>query len=286
MAATDNHSIEVRRSAGALGAEITGVDIAGGLDNATFDRIFQAFLDHQVVFIRDQMLDEDQFKAFGRRFGELVPYVFGGGLPDHPEILQILKTETETKNFGGGWHSDGAYLETPPLGTMLFCHEAPDHGGDTQYASGYAAYEALSNGLKRTLDGMVGINSAELKHSGGRARSASSYKNMNLADLDRAPAIVAEHPVIRIHPATGRKSVYVNPAHTVAFKGWTEEESKPLIRYLSDLATRPEHTSRMAWRPGTIGLWDNRCTQHFAINDYHGHRRRMWRLTIGPERTV
>jgi taurine dioxygenase len=274
--------IEVEPIAGALGAEVRGVDLREPLDNATVDEIHRAFTENLVIVLRDQQLDADQYLGFAGRFGEPTLYPFSTGLPESPYIFEILKDVDERQNFGGGWHSDTSYLERPPLGTMLYAHETPPYGGDTMFANMYLAYERLSDGMKELLEGLVGVNSAELKKSGGRKNRHKDHK-MALSNLDEAENIVAEHPVVRTHPVSGRKSLYVNQAHTVRFKGWTEEESQPLIAWLCEQAVRPELTCRVRWRPGTITLWDNRCTQHFAINDYHGHRRRMHRITMGAE---
>lgn len=279
-------TIDVRRTAGALGAEILGPDLSKPLDNQTFSEIHQAFLDHQVIFFRDQDLTPEQYLAFGSRFGAPTRYPFSTGMPGYPDLFEIRKEPEEKRNFGGGWHSDGTYLETPPLGTMLYAKETPTHGGDTQWSSMYAAYDALSDGMKNLLDGLIGINSAELKKSGGRANRGKVYQNMALSNLDEADKIVAEHPLVRTHPGTGRKGLYLNQAHTVCIKGLTEEESKPILDWLCRHLTRPEFTCRFHWRVGSIALWDNRCTQHFAINDYPGQRRVMHRITMGAEKPV
>ena len=276
-------NIEVKPVAGSLGAEVFGADLAGELSNQAFDEIHQAFLDHQVLFIRDQKLTPQQQVAFGRRFGKPNIYPFVPGLDEAPEIFEILKAEGDEKNFGGAWHSDTTYLAQPPLATMLYAREVPPVGGDTLYANTYQAYEALSDGLKQTLAGLIGINSAALAASGGRANLFKSHSSMTADKMDEAEAMVAEHPVVRTHPQTGRKSLYLNKAHTTCFKGWAEAESKPLIDWLAEHITRPEFTCRMRWEVGTLGLWDNRCTQHYAVNDYPGQRRRMHRMTIEGE---
>lgn len=276
-------TIEVTPIAGALGAEIGGVDLAGDLSNQAFDEIHQAFLDHHAIFFRDQELTPRQQVAFGRRFGKPNIYPFVKGLEEAPEIIEILKTETDVKNFGGGWHSDTTYLDIPPIATVLYAKEMPDVGGDTMFASTVAAYEALSDGLKETLDGMKAVYSAALGAQGGRKQVFKANTGMETQDVDQAADMAAIHPVIRTIPETGRKSLYVNQAHTTNFVGWTPEESKPLIDYLSAHSVRPEFTCRLNWRTSTLAIWDNRCAQHFAINDYNGVRRRVHRMTIEGE---
>jgi taurine dioxygenase len=266
--------------AGSLGAEIFGADLSRDLSNRLHDEIHQAFLDHQVLFIRDQTLTPPQQVAFARRFGPLNEYPFVKALEDAPEIIEIVKEPHEQVNFGGIWHADTTYLENPPMGTVLYALEVPSAGGDTMYANMYDAYEALSDGMKLMLDPLVGVSSAALRRSGGRATGMSKRSSMTASNLNKADTIMAEHPAVCTHPETGRKALYVNPAHTVRFRDMTEEESKPLIEFLCDHAVRPEFTCRFKWEVGTLAIWDNRCVQHFAINDYHGERRRMHRATI------
>jgi taurine dioxygenase len=276
-------TIDVTPISGALGAEIHGVDLAADLSNQAFDEIHQAFLDHQAIFFRDQDLTPQQQLAFGRRFGKPNIYPFVEGLPEAPEIFEILKVETDERNFGGAWHSDSTYLERPPVATLLYARETPPVGGDTMFSNTCLAYEALSDGLKRTLASLKGVNSAALGYGGGRASMVARNTQMKNQQLEQADSIQAVHPVIRTIPETGRKALFVNRPHTVRFEGWTEAESKPLIDFLADHAVRPEFTCRFAWRAGSLAVWDNRTTQHFAVNDYHGARRRMHRMTIEGE---
>ena len=279
-------TIDVRPVAGALGAEVFGADLSQNLSNQAYDEIHRAFLDHQVLFIRDQNLTPAQHAAFARRFGPLNLYPFVEGIKGEPEIIEIVKEPDDIKNFGGGWHSDSSYLDQPPLGTALYALEAPNIGGDTMYADMYGAYDALSDGMKDMLGGLTGICSAALRASGGRAAGMKKTSAMKATNMDQSDAIVAEHPVVRTHPETGRKALYLNQAHTIRFKDMTEAECKPLIDYLCGHAVRPEFTCRFRWETRTLALWDNRCTQHFAINDYHGKRRRMHRATIQGDKPV
>jgi taurine dioxygenase len=274
--------MHIQPLAGALGAEIRGVSLKT-LDEAGWRQLHQAFLDHAVLAIRDQALEADDLMRVGSRFGEPCFYPFVTGIEGYPYIFEVVKEEQETTNFGGNWHSDTTYLAKPPAATLLYAVETPTHGGDTLYASTRAAYEALSEGLRDMLDGLVGVNSAGLKYGGGRSQMHSNIGGMKVHDTDRAEEYEAEHPVVRTHPETRRKALYVSRSHTIRFRDMSEAESRPLIEFLQEHQTRPEFTCRVRWSPGTLTVWDNRCTQHNAVNDYHGQRRRMRRLTVGPE---
>jgi taurine dioxygenase len=282
-----NRIIEVSPIAGALGAEIGGVDLAD-LDDATFCEIREAFHDHLVIFFRDQTLTPAQHMAFARRFGELDIHPFAAGLDGYPEVLPIIKEPSDrAANFGGTWHSDVTFYEKPALGSILYALEVPTAGGDTMFANMYAAYEALSDGLKNTLDGMIAIHSASRVYGTGNSRAANRQKDggksMQIRTGFDAEATV-EHPVVRTHPETGRKGLFVNRNFTLRFKDWTDEESAPLLNYLYDHCVRPEFTCRFRWQPRSIAFWDNRCTQHYALNDYHGQRREMHRVTVVGDR--
>ena len=270
----------VRRVAGALGAEVSGVDLARPLSPEMAQRLRAAWLEHQVLFFRDQPLSAAQFMACARAFGTPVEYPFVQGLEGFPEIIEVKKLEHETANFGGIWHSDTAYLERPPMASMLLAREIPPQGGDTLFASMTAAYDALSPGMQRLLEGLVGVNSSA-KADVTRTRE-DRIRSDGRADAKRE--YVSEHPVVRRHPETGRKALYVNVAHTVRFAGMTEAESAPLLKFLFAHQIRPEFTCRFVWRPGSIAFWDNRCTQHNPINDYHGYRRVMHRITLDGDR--
>jgi taurine dioxygenase len=266
--------IEVRPVAGALGAEINGIDIARELSDEVVAEVRQAWLDYGVIFFRDQTLTPQRQLAFAQRFGEPMAYPMLKGLPECPMITPVVKLEHETVNFGGIWHSDTTYLERPPMASMLYALEVPPFGGDTMFASMYLAYEALSPGLKRTLDGLIGVNTT-MKADASRTREDA----LKAAGVENKP-LVGEHPVVRTHPETGRKALYVNVGHTAHFKDMSEKESAPLLEYLFQHLQRPEFTCRFRWGVGSLALWDNRCTQHNPINDYHGHRRVMHRITL------
>ena len=273
-------AIEVRRTAGALGAEILGVDLGGELDNETFDDIHQAFLDHQVIFFRDQDLTPDQHKRFARRFGPLNIHPYVKGMDGYPEIMEIIKEPSDKLNFGGGWHSDMSFLETPSIGSILYAVETPEWGGDTLFASQAAAYDALSEGLKATLEGLNAVHSAGQEYS---AKGASAQKRASM-QVAEAEGLAGEfvHPVVKVHPETGRKALYVNPAFTMRFEGWSKRESRPLLDYLFNLGRQEALTCRFSWRPGSLAFWDNRSVWHYALNDYPGQRRHMRRVTVDP----
>jgi taurine dioxygenase len=277
-------TITVKPIAGALGAEIAGVDLRQPLSNQQRSEIHDAFLAHCAIYIRDQELGGADLLRYARYFAEPAFYPFVEGLPDFPQIFELRKEPDQKENVGNAWHSDTTYLDKPPIGTMLYCREAPPFGGDTMVANQYLAYEALSPGMQRMLDGLTGVYSARM--NGGRGNRAEN-KYMKMKDtVAQADQIEAEHPVVRTHPETGKKALYVSTRHTIRFKGWTDEESKPLVQFLQAHCTRPEFTARIRWEKGMVTIWDNRCYQHFAINDYHGHRRVMWRLPIGAEAVI
>lgn len=273
-----HRKIGVRRLAGALGAEIEGVDLARDLDEETIGEIRQAFLDHQVIFFRGQTLTPERHKAFGRRFGKLNIHPYVKGMDGHPEVMEIIKEPDERINFGGGWHSDMSFLEAPSIGSILYALEVPAFGGDTLFASQVAAYEALSPGLKRTLEGLNAIHSSAREYSAS-GHSAQKRQSMQIAEADGFVGEYA-HPVVKVHPETGRKALYVNPAFTMKFEGWTSRESKPLLDYLFAHCRYEGFTCRFRWEKGSVAFWDNRAVWHFALNDYHGQRRHMRRVTV------
>lgn len=274
--------IEIQPISGALGAEITGVDLASDLSNETFDAIHQAFLDHQVIFFRDQKINHDQHKRFARRFGTLNIHPYVKGMDEHPEIMQIVKEPSDKVNFGGGWHTDMSFLEEPALGSLLYAKEVPSFGGDTLWANQYLAYETLSDGMKKMLAPLKAVHTAKGEYS-ERGQSAQKRSAMDIKTAgDDVPSF--EHPVVRTHPETGRKALYVNPAFTEKFVGMTRRESLPLLKFLFDHCTQEGFTCRFRWSAGALAFWDNRCAQHFALNDYQGQRRHMERVTVNGDR--
>jgi alpha-ketoglutarate-dependent taurine dioxygenase len=273
-------TITVTPIAGALGAEITGVDLSSPLDGDGVHEIRKALLDHLVIFLRDQDLTPASYMAFAEAFGTPIEYPLLPGIEDYPFITEIVKLEHQTTNFGGMWHSDTTYLETPPMGSMLYALEVPPHGGDTLFANQYLAYETLSAPLRNFLDGLTAINTS------AKADISKTREDMisKAGAAAQAHDFFAEHPVVRTHPETGRRSLYVNVSHTSHFKGMTEAESAPILNFLFEHQVRPEFTCRFRWRPGSLAFWDNRATQHNPINDYHGYRRVMRRITLAGDR--
>jgi len=266
--------IEVRPVAGALGAVVRGVDIARPLEDEVIAEVRQAFLDHLVVFIRDQKLTPQAQLAFAQRFGQPMEYPQLKGLPECPLVTPVVKLEHERVNFGGVWHSDTSYLARPPMASMLYAVETPPRGGDTLFANQYLAYETLSEGLRQTLAGLVGVNSSA-------KADVSKTREDRLRDAGaELKVLIGEHPVVRTHPETGRKALYLNFGHTARFRDWTEQESAPLLDYLFMHQVKPEFTCRFQWEPGSLAFWDNRCAQHYPVNDYHGFRRVMHRVTL------
>jgi taurine dioxygenase len=271
--------MKVKRIAGALGAEIEGVDLRDVTD-ALMKEIRAAWLEHLVIFFRDQSLTPAQYMAFAKRVGRPIEYPFVKGIAGFPEIIEVKKLEHEKVNFGGVWHSDTAYLEVPPMASMLLAREIPPYGGDTLFANMYAAYEALSEGMQRLLQPLYAVNSSA-KADVTRTRE----DRLKTDGSDKAGSeLVAEHPVVRTHPETGRKALYVNFAHTLRFRGMTEQESAPLLSFLFQHQVRPEFTCRFTWQVGSLALWDNRCAQHNPVNDYHGYKRLMHRITLEGDR--
>jgi taurine dioxygenase len=279
-------TISVDKISGALGAEISGVDLSRDLDDAVIGEIRRALVDNCVIFFREQKLTPDQHLAFGRRFGDLQIHDFVDGMEDNEQILEVRKEADEMRNFGGGWHTDVSYLEKPALGSVLYAREVPTHGGDTMFANQYLAYETLSDGLKSLLSEMRAMHSARKSYGLYATRAADQSKtSMGIHFTEDAHAEV-DHPVVRTHVESGRKCLYVHGGFTTRFHDMSEEESAPLLNYLYAHAVRPEFTCRFRWEKGSIAFWDNRCVQHNAINDYHGQRRVMHRVTIEGERPV
>jgi len=275
-----SNSIRVDPIAGALGAEVAGVDLGRPLSAEIVAELRRALLDHLVLFFRDQQLTPGQLLEVARRFGTPIEYPFVTGIDGYPEVIEVAKLEHERVNFGGIWHSDTTYLERPPMGTLLLAREVPPAGGDTLFANMYLACETLSDGMRAMLERLTAINSSA-KADVSRTREdrvRSSPKDSGERVFE------AEHPVLRTHPETGRKALYVNVAHTQRFGGMTEAESAPLLNYLLGHLTKPEFTCRFRWRPGSLAFWDNRAAQHNPINDYHGHRRIMHRVTLSGDR--
>lgn len=272
-----NCGLEIR-PAGAVGAHVAGLDLATPMDDEDVSRLRAALGEHGVLFFRDQQLTPEQHIDAAARFAPINVNRFFASAPGYPAIAEVRKDPDQTKNIGGGWHTDHSYDQLPALGSMLLARETPTRGGDTLFASMYAAYDALSDGLKQTLGGLNAWHSNRHVFGAEAMKQRGDLKgrlqNPELATQD------ALHPVVIRHPISGRPALYVNPGFTLRFDGWTAEESRPLLQYLYTHASKPEFTCRFAWQPGSIAFWDNRATWHYALNDYHGERRLMHRITL------
>ena len=264
-----------------VGAEILGVDIAGGLASSELEAIKQTFSEHGLVFFRNQKISEADHIEFAEVFGDINVNRFFAANPAYPQIAMVSKEPDQLENIGGGGHTEHSYDQEPALGSILVARELPASGGDTLFASMYKAYDCLSDGLKETLEGMSAVHSA--KHVFGRegeyetTGSAGGRIGNAGAVLEMADPV---HPVVISHPLSGRKALYVNDAFTLRFDGWTDEESAPLLAYLYERAVADENITRFKWENGSIAFWDNRATWHYALNDYAGQRRVMHRITI------
>ncbi len=276
--------IQVKPISGGLGAEIEGVDLSA-LDDTTFAEINQAFLDHQVIFFRDQDITPEQQLNLALRFGDIHYHPYMLGMDDHPEILEIIKEPGETYTFGAAWHTDQMFNPSPAKATMLYAKETPAVGGDTMFSSMYKAYDGLSDAMKAMLKDVKTFNVGDrFKNMGGGSRAERYAGNKSMAGKVRDPGnqiTEAHHPLFRTHPETGRTGLYIG-SHTQGFEGMRAEEADPIIDYLRSHSIRPEYLCRFRWEPGSMAIWDNRCVQHYAVPDYN-ERRRMHRITIAGD---
>jgi taurine dioxygenase len=268
--------MQIKKIAGALGAEISGVELSAGISSGLAGDIRRVFLDHQVIFLRDQVLSPAQFLAFAKAMGEPIEYPFVKGIVGFPHIIEVKKLENEKANFGGIWHSDTTYLDVPPIDSMLLAREVPPYGGDTLFSSQCLAYESLSYTMQNLLAGLQGVSSSA-KADVSKTREDRIKSDGN---TDTPKTYHALHPIVRTHPETGRKALYVRVAHTAGIEGMSEAESTPILNFLFAHQVKPEFTCRFAWEPHSMAFWDNRCTQHNPVNDHHGHRRVMQRITL------
>ena len=276
-----NSPIEVHPIAGAIGAEIHGVDVSQDLPDETIAAIRTALNDHGVVFFRDQAIDVAQHKAFSKRFGELFIQPNYVGTSDDDEYISIRREPTDQKIVGEIWHTDTTMVKEPPMGAILYGIEIPPFGGDTMFSSQTLAYETLSDAMKEMLAPLRAVHTDRMV--AGPAVNANAYRSTKIIDNDKWRETINTHPVVRTHPETGKKCLFVNASYTVAFEGMTEAESKPLLDFLMEHGHRPEFTCRFRWQPGSIAFWDNRCTKHIAINDAGPYRRRMRRTQIAGD---
>ena len=275
-------NIEVNRLPGPVGASVTGIDLTNALSPSDRNDILQAFLEHGVLWFPNQKLSPVQQAAFAENFGALETYPFITPVPEHENVIPIIK-EPETKmNFGGGWHTDTSYEPKPPSVTMLQAIEIPDHGGDTLFADMTLAYESLSDGMQSMLAGLTGVFTAEMVHGAGGAYSKKEGADhpMDYGDKKGVAARRVEHPIIRTHPETGRKSIYAGLAHCSHIKGMTKDESKMILEWISAYGTRPQFVTRLTWQENSLAMWDNRRLFHYALNDYPGKRRHMHRVSL------
>lgn len=281
--------LQLTRVSGALGAEIDGVDLSRPITEPVLAEIRRAFADYIVLFFRGQQLTPERHLEITEYFGPVfrVPFI-EGGVPGYPDILAIRKEADERKiiTFGGNWHSDFSFLEHPPLGTVLYAKDVPPYGGDTLWSNGYLAYDTLSAGMKRIVDGLGAIHAGRTYGTNVPKAADTTSRSMKISRGNAEADIERVHPVARTHPVTGRKALFINPIYTSRFAEMTEEESKPIIDFLYAHATRPEFTCRFRWARGSVAIWDNRCSLHYALNDYDGHRREMYRTTMAGERPV
>ncbi|MEZ5597024.1 MAG: TauD/TfdA family dioxygenase [Pseudomonadales bacterium] len=272
-------TLSIQRN-GAVGALVSGVDLRA-LSQSDLHTLRDAFAEHGALFFHGQQLTPEQHIVLAESWGDINVNRFFRAVPEHPRIAEVRKEPDQTVNIGGGWHTDHSYDQIPALGSMLYAREVPAFGGDTLFASTCAAYDSLSDGLKRTLLGLRAVHSSRHVFGAQSAYVQSAGNRLGNADAASQDAV---HPVVIRHPLSGRPSLYVNPAFTLQFEGWTPMESAPLLEMLYRHIARPEHTWRFHWQPGSLAFWDNRATWHLAVNDYHGERRLMHRITLegGP----
>jgi taurine dioxygenase len=279
--------IEVDANIGAVGAEVSGVDLSEQLPADVIAEIHQAWLAHHVLFFRGQNLSPEAQANFAANFGELDKYPFMQALEASPHVIPIIKEADAKMNFGGGWHTDTSYQLTPPKATLLYAVEVPGVGGDTLFADATTSYSHLSPALREMLEQQIGVFSPKLVHGEkGDYKSSEAEKNLGAAyggDATFAESEV-EHPIIRTHAETGNKSIYCSIPHTLNIKGWTRTESLAIFKFLTAHLTQEEYVTRFHWTPGTLAMWDNRCVFHHALNDYEGHRRHMHRVIVKGER--
>ena len=279
-----SQSLDVQPISGALGAEVRGVDLGASLDEATIAAIRRALLDHCVIFFRDQRFDAEHHKALARRFGEIFIHPNYAGTQADPEIVLMRREPGDTKIVGEEWHTDTTMVAEPPMGAILYAIETPPYGGDTLFANQYLAYETLSDGMKRMLAGLRAIHT-DRKVAGPAARM-NAQRSTKVREDDAWRETISVHPVVRTHPETGHKCLFVNHSYTVGFEGMTEEESRPLLGFLLEHGHRPEFTCRFRWTDGAATFWDNRCVKHLAIKDSGPFRRYMRRVQVAGDKPV
>jgi taurine dioxygenase len=277
--------VQVVPLTGALGAEVGGVSLARLASAEAMDEIHRAFLEFGVLVFRDQELPPERQLAFARRFGEPEVHPIVEGTEEYPEVLRVFKPAGERASFGVGWHSDNSFFERPSLGTVLYGVTIPPFGGDTLFASTERAWEALSPTLQERLIGLRAVHSARRAYDPG-ATGKAKYEGGAPMRYRWSEAVTAEveHPVVRTHPESGRRGLYVNPMFTERIVGMNEAESRAILELLFAHVPQPDFQCRVRWRPGTVVVWDNRCTWHYALDDYREHERLMFRVTVSGDR--
>ena len=279
---TNYKSIEVSPISGALGAIITGVELKNTLQDKVFAEVYRAFLEYKVIFFNDQELSPETQLRVGRLFGKPIIYPFVKGLKDYPEITPILKRENDLNNFGGVWHSDTTYQEQPPKATMLYAVEVPEFGGDTEFANQCLALDNLSEGMQKFLNEHRVINTS----GKGKVVASRSDVMKHSSSGQVVDELRAIHPAVRTHPETKQKALFINEAHSLQFTSLTLEESAPILDFLFKHQIKSEFTCRFKWKKGSVAIWDNRCALHNPINDYHGKRRLMHRITFAGDKPI
>jgi taurine dioxygenase len=268
--------VKVTSFDGGCGATVSGIQLSN-LSEHDLQGIRKAFADYGLLFFRDQDLSPAKHLEFANRFGDIVLNKIFKPVPNNPKIVEVRKEAHQKTNIGGGWHTDHSYDDIPALGSILVARELPKSGGDTHFSNMYAAYDALSDGLKKTLSGLRASHSNSHLYGEGGYYSGTDMADQ-LSGHDHVSSAV--HPVIIEHPESGKKALYVNPGHTIQFEGWSFDESRALLEHLYKHASQPQFVSEFNWLPGSVTLWDNRCTWHFAQNDYDGEARLMHRITL------
>jgi len=271
-----NQDFVVEETAG-VGAFVSGIDLRT-INDAVLVQLKDAFAQYGLLFFRDQQLSPQDHIAFARRWGPININRFFAPVAGYPQIAQVLKEPEQRVNIGDGWHTDHSYDQIPALGSLLYARETPPQGGDTLFANTCSAYDGLSQALKKTLSGLQAVHSSA--HVFGEQSGHAEELAERLGNYSPAAQQDAIHPVVITHPLSGRKSLYVNPSFTLRIQGWSAEDSTSLLTELYAQVSRPEFSFRLRWAPGTLAFWDNRATWHWAMNDYHGYRRLMHRITL------
>jgi taurine dioxygenase len=277
-------SIAVARIAGALGAEVRGLNLTREQSKTEVAELRRALLDNLVVTIPDQAMSLDDLERLTDQLGGRAVTPFVKPLPDRPYVIRVLKEREDKLNFANAWHSDLSYLPEPPSFTLLYAHDVPDFGGDTVFQNQYLAYETLSDGLKQTLKSLRAVHSAGAAYGTGGYLDRVKHKMSTEIAPSEDAFQECTHPAVIRHPESKREALYLNPVYTMRFDGWNAAESQALLQHIYRHQTNENFTCRVRWAKGTLTIWDNRATQHNALNDYHGQRREMYRTSVAGGR--